>query len=88
MQNSIEVLCKVFIAVTQGFIYFCTMWYIHIDLRDRAIVIILYVCGRSFKLHYNIVKPGAKKLLFTVSPTLYLLMFIATCQGKFTHYTY
>ena len=27
--------------------------------------------------------PGAKKLLFTVSPT-----FIATCQGKFTHYTY
>ena len=31
---------------------------------------------------------GLKKLLFTVSPTLYLLMFIATCQGKFTHYSY
>ena len=31
---------------------------------------------------------GAKKLLFTVSPTLYLLMFIAIRQGKFTHYSY
>ena len=30
---------------------------------------------------------GLKKLLYTVSPILYLLMFIATCQGKFTHYT-
>ena len=29
-----------------------------------------------------------KKLLFTVSPTLYVLMFKATGQGKFTHYTY
>ena len=25
MQNSTEVLCEVFIAVTQGYIYFCTV---------------------------------------------------------------
>ena len=35
----------------------------------------------------NVYMAGAKKLLFTVSPILYLLMFIATCQGKFTHYS-
>ena len=29
--------------------------------------------------------PGAKKLLLTVSPTLYMLMSIRTCQEKFTH---
>ena len=31
---------------------------------------------------------GLKKPSFTVSPILYLLIFIATCQGKSTHYTY
>ena len=29
-----------------------------------------------------------KKLLFTGSPPLYLLLFIATRQGKFSHYSY
>ena len=34
------------------------------------------------------VPQGLKKFLFTVSPILYLLMSIATRQGKFTHYSY
>ena len=44
------------------------------------------VVGKVSELQDVSLSQGLKKLLFTVSPTLYVLMFIATCQEKSTRY--